>query len=1106
MNTTLQMNPFTQAKKTRRQWKLFVLLALFCTVFSYAQLPNFTLHVNITDETCPGNGSLEMLTPGTDPAATVTYVVYALPNTTSPIANSTVNTISGLVHGDYRIVATQTLAGNTPNSQTTDVTIANLLNPLVLSPPQVFPAGCINNGSVTINTSSGVPVSYEILSGPVAAGLQSSPVFGGLAAGTYVFRVYDNCGDASVVTYLVGSVSGSDPSWGESQPSFLVSCSQITLTNSLTPGAGSSLAFPITVVYTVNPPGGAAPIVQTITMASGDVAGQEFITTFPYYENTPYSYSVAVTDACGNHYDYENIQINKPFKFDFNSKPGECGEYYISFALANFIPPVTVNFLSAPAGFVPVDFNAAHPGPYSADTISYGSSLNPVPYGYYNVELTDGCGRTVTKDHTVEFVDPNLTILIDQHAGCDSFRSAVKFAITGYKIVSASITAGPVAYSAAYPVDVSSFIDPVTGEMIIDNMPTGTYSVTVTDDCGNVYNEDFTIAGLDTKVSSMMWPGCEDGMGSIRIRGEQIELVSVILTAAPAAYGQTLPYDVSFNISPDFKDTFSMNNFPPGDYTFKVYDNCGLDNTVTVTVTGFAIIKNTYSIIPHCGSFDLEFHFDSGTSSTFWLQRFDPVTGTWGHPQTGVPYLPGDTPDADNATAIINYDGINYNIPYIGDFRIIHRFQSFENGSVGLFRLCSAVVQEFTFENEIEITEIQKVTCNGINSDVSVTAIGVAPLTYEITSMNSMPFYINNGHNNIFANLQPAVYNFQVRDICGNISGTLTDVALLPSLVNISQPGNMVECDGPDHDNKADFRLTDQNLSVLGGAPPGNFTITYHLSAPEAATGSNPLPDVYNSESREIFCRMQYTSVGTCFDITSFFVTVNEYPVLNMELAQTICEGQQLTINADPGLESYLWSTGETTPSITVDTPGIYTVEVTLTQNSITCTALYTVNVVLSQPATIHHIETSDWTNEENTISVIIDQPSGNYSFSLDNVHFQTSNTFYGLAPGLYTVYIKDGSGCDGVSQQVYLLAYPKFFTPNNDGYNDFWQVFYAKAEPNLKVYIFDRYGKLLTGFGSESMGWDGKYNGRELPSTDYWFLVIRQDGNEHRGHFAMKR
>jgi gliding motility-associated-like protein len=110
------------------------------------------------------------------------------------------------------------------------------------------------------------------------------------------------------------------------------------------------------------------------------------------------------------------------------------------------------------------------------------------------------------------------------------------------------------------------------------------------------------------------------------------------------------------------------------------------------------------------------------------------------------------------------------------------------------------------------------------------------------------------------------------------------------------------------------------------------------------------------------------------------------------------------------------------------------------------------------------------------------------------------------LPAGEYTVYVKDENGCDPINQEVYLLTYPKFFTPNGDGYNDFWQVKFSYNEPTMKVYIFDRYGKLPTGFNGASVGWDGRYNDADLPSEDYWFLVIRPNGKEYRGHFAMKR
>jgi gliding motility-associated-like protein len=85
------------------------------------------------------------------------------------------------------------------------------------------------------------------------------------------------------------------------------------------------------------------------------------------------------------------------------------------------------------------------------------------------------------------------------------------------------------------------------------------------------------------------------------------------------------------------------------------------------------------------------------------------------------------------------------------------------------------------------------------------------------------------------------------------------------------------------------------------------------------------------------------------------------------------------------------------------------------------------------------------------------------------------------------------------------LLYYPKFFTPNGDGYNETWHVEYATSEPGLVTNIFDRYGKLIKQL-QYTDAWDGTLNGIQLPSTDYWFVVNRPDGKVHKGHFSLMR
>ncbi|HEX9828032.1 MAG TPA: T9SS type B sorting domain-containing protein, partial [Flavobacteriaceae bacterium] len=80
--------------------------------------------------------------------------------------------------------------------------------------------------------------------------------------------------------------------------------------------------------------------------------------------------------------------------------------------------------------------------------------------------------------------------------------------------------------------------------------------------------------------------------------------------------------------------------------------------------------------------------------------------------------------------------------------------------------------------------------------------------------------------------------------------------------------------------------------------------------------------------------------------------------------------------------------------------------------------------------------------------------------------------------------------------------------TPNGDGFHDTWKVYGVNANFNedIKVMIFDRFGKLMTEQNNLSPGWDGTLNGYALPSDDYWFLITFDDGRTYRGHFALVR
>ena len=113
---------------------------------------------------------------------------------------------------------------------------------------------------------------------------------------------------------------------------------------------------------------------------------------------------------------------------------------------------------------------------------------------------------------------------------------------------------------------------------------------------------------------------------------------------------------------------------------------------------------------------------------------------------------------------------------------------------------------------------------------------------------------------------------------------------------------------------------------------------------------------------------------------------------------------------------------------------------------------------------------------------------------------------FTNVQPGDYLVYTRDNLTCESSTMQIYVLDYPRFFTPNGDDINDFWMIKSLYLFPKATVSIFDRYGKLLKQLDATSRGWDGTFNGYNLPADDYWFHIKFTDSKTIKGHFSLKR
>ncbi|MFD1286147.1 T9SS type B sorting domain-containing protein, partial [Mesonia ostreae] len=137
------------------------------------------------------------------------------------------------------------------------------------------------------------------------------------------------------------------------------------------------------------------------------------------------------------------------------------------------------------------------------------------------------------------------------------------------------------------------------------------------------------------------------------------------------------------------------------------------------------------------------------------------------------------------------------------------------------------------------------------------------------------------------------------------------------------------------------------------------------------------------------------------------------------------------------------------------------------------------------------------------------------YEFSVDNGPWvdlgeDGSLIIDGLSGGEHEVIGRDQGGCGATLKIISFIDYPKFFTPNEDGYNDRWNILGLSNQLDAKIYIFDRYGKLLKQLSPSSPGWDGTFNGTPMPSNDYWFRVEYTDidgtRKEFKANFTLKR
>jgi gliding motility-associated-like protein len=603
----------------------------------------------------------------------------------------------------------------------------------------------------------------------------------------------------------------------------------------------------------------------------------------------------------------------------------------------------------------------------------------------------------------------------------------------------------------------------------------------------------------------------------------------------------TVASEYSFNNGLSWTKNANSSNLPSGLYKIKIKNAAGCESEAVIIQiirpTDYPELPTTTILQPNClnpkglitiTSVGSQYSFDNGLtwslnptsgylSSGDYLVKIKNAAGCISEASTSIviPFIdfPARPVAFSPQTFCIQHNATINNITVSG--QNIKWFNALTNGTVlpnttelqnGITYYASQTIDGCESDRAAIFINIQNTptptadanqsfcsTQNAKLSDIAITGINIKWYDASNTALPNTTLITDN----------TIYYASQTVNSCESVN----KLAVSTFLINTLNATNYsVEFCDEDNDGKETLNLSTYNQKLIINPTGNSFSYYNSFAAAENKIVNSQINSINNFilpiGSQTLFVRID--SHNGCHQVVELNLTLYTKPIIPIQDLMPICEGSSITINAGNGHDNYLWSTGETSPTILIQNPGNYSVTVTNNYNTISCSSTKNFTVNKSTVAFITGIETQDWTDNQNTIKVFV-TGQGNYEYSLDGTNFQDNNEFMNIITGKYMVHVRDKNGCGTVTEEVNLLMYPKFFTPNGDGYNDTWSIRFSENEPQLSVKIFDRYGKLITVLNQNQV-WNGTYNGQLIPATDYWFVVNWADGKEYKGHFSLKR
>lgn len=442
-----------------------------------------------------------------------------------------------------------------------------------------------------------------------------------------------------------------------------------------------------------------------------------------------------------------------------------------------------------------------------------------------------------------------------------------------------------------------------------------------------------------------------------------------------------------------------------------------------------------------------------------------------------------------------------------------------------VFVLTDPPLPVYTVSTE-DFTNCDTVDGELIFSGLTPSTIYTVTYTYEGTVFGPEELEADINGEIIFTELPGGAYtDFAVEQYEG-VTTSDEVVEIFGPLTPTSYPiPNQFYCDD-DFDYITTIDLTLLNDFIIGPDDAATYQITYHATEEDANNNVDLSASNYETtgeSSYMLYAKKTHTG-SDCYSYVPFNITINlpsDFDIFD----DFICLNSDDTVNTeyelpilDTGLSetthSFEWFLegvlipGENSSQLTANAHGNYSVTATI----IATGCDYTQDAIIfpsGPPQVLDVIVTTPPFSENHTVEITA-SGHGNYVYAVNNGPWQDSPVFTNLPYGVNVFQIIDTNGCGIVKVEKLLIDFMKFFTPNNDGVKDYWQIVGIHDLLEPEIHIFDRHGKLLKQLSPTSTGWDGTYNNNPLPTSDYWFRLTFKDidNNEHEfvEHFSLIR